>query len=149
VTLTEFLTARYDEREAAAKAAARVEPEDAETSRWYGHAHWVARYGTVVDAADNDYAMMTESTDEVCAHIALNDPARVLREVEAGRKILAEHTFLPDSHPLARSCPRCITDREGYQEEWLDDDYPCLTLRVLAAVWCDHPDYDPAWAPQT
>ena len=92
MTRTEFLTARLAEDEGAtpAKAAAKkVEPEDTETSRWFGHAHWVAKYGTVVDASNDDYGMITDSIDEVCVHIARWDPARVLRDVEAKRRILA------------------------------------------------------------
>lgn len=95
--LVAFLNARLNEDETAAKAAASVEPEDTKTSRWYGHAHWVARYGTVVDAGDDDYAMMTESTDDVCAHVARHDPARVLRDVEGRHRSPLEPPRFPVS----------------------------------------------------
>lgn len=45
-------------------------------------------------------------------------PERMLREVEAKRKIL--DGFDPIEHPVG-------------------------PLLALAAVYCDHPDYDPAW----
>jgi Family of unknown function (DUF6221) len=66
-------------------------------------------------------------------------PARVLREVEAKRKILAEHR-LDDMVPGV--CYRC---RYGVPAHWESTPYPCPTLRALAAVYAGHPDYDPAW----
>jgi hypothetical protein len=57
-------------------------------------------------------------------HIARHDPARVLREVEAKRAILgwADSPALP-----------------GYERGYV--------IGALAAVYRDHPDYDPAWTP--
>ncbi len=92
-------------------------------------------------------------------------PARVLREVDAKRKILAEHKISSEPETvhilhhdkksntgweetketgrLTYWCQACDHDRDyghiGGPEEG------CLTLRLLAAVWSDHPDYDPAW----
>ena len=145
VTLEEFLAARLDEDEATAKAAAKVEPEDKETSGWYGHAQWVAKYGTVVDACDDDYAMMIESTDEVCAHIARHDPARVLREVEAKRRRLERYLGqsgydLPDGVQEGRDPDERESDqavKDALEQEVRED----------AAVYSDHPDYDEAWRP--
>ena len=65
-----------------------------------------------------------ERGDSDATHIALNDPARVLREVEAGRAILAMYA-----------------DGLAY------DDYAVgRVIRVLVAVYSDHPDYDEEWA---
>ena len=68
-------------------------------------------------------------------HCDCGHPARVLREVEAGRKILALHQAEPGQHP----------DFCGYDLHEL----PCLTLRLLAAIWSDHPDYHESWRPLT
>jgi Family of unknown function (DUF6221) len=87
-----------------------------------------------------------EVTPQVARFLAYRDPARALREVAAGRKILAEHA--PQRGWASGKCQRCVTDREGYPEEWPDDDYPCQTVRALAEIDSDHPDYDPAWAPE-
>jgi hypothetical protein len=75
---------------------------------------------------------------------------RPLREIEVKRAIVAEHGpdctgFFGETVPAM--CQRCITDREGYEEQWQGDPYPCLTLRLLAAVYSDHPDYQQAWVP--
>jgi hypothetical protein len=76
----------------------------------------------------------------------------MLRWVDAARAILAEHRQEGAGGP----CARCATwtppppgrewppgsrfDVMGVYVPW-----PCLTVRALAAVWRDHPDYDPAW----
>ena len=75
-------------------------------------------------------------------HIARNDPARVLREVAAKRAILAAHKHRFEGHGDAFGCDTCHWDRDYGMPlgvEW------CTTLRALAAVHSDHPDYDPSW----
>ena len=59
-------------------------------------------------------------------------PARVLREVDAKRKILALHEPNDVTGP-GRAC------------RWCGHLWPCDEVRILVAVWSDHPDYDPAW----
>jgi hypothetical protein len=59
---------------------------------------------------------------------------RPLREVEAKRKILAEHKAVTRLATL--------TEQElgflGWYREWV--------LKNLAAIYSDHPDYRPEWA---
>jgi hypothetical protein len=66
--------------------------------------------------------------------------ARVLREVEAKRKILVDHAAYPWSEGFSRTgvaayCSRCA--RHGTAPML----WPCPTVKALAAVWSDHPDY--------
>jgi hypothetical protein len=68
-------------------------------------------------------------------HAARHDPARVLREVEAGRRILARHT----------DCARGIGRFAG---ELRDGIAVCDELADLLYRWADHPDYQPAWLPE-
>lgn len=79
----------------------------------------------------------------------IHDPARVLREVAAKRAILAAHA--PETPSKYGSdvprCTACLTYREGWHEDWNADAWPCRTVRHVAAIWNDHPAYDPAWAP--
>ncbi len=120
-----FLTARLDETEARALAAREDWDDESQQYEW------------------NDLS------EAVYAHARCLDPALVLREVEAKRKILAAHgPDLINRFGSARSplCLVCLTDREGYEEQWEADPWPCLTLRALAAVYSDHPDYWPAAA---
>jgi len=73
--------------------------------------------------------------EEHLAHIARHDPARVLREVEAKRKLVDIHGS--GNH----DCPGAWV---GYCD---DPDEPCPTLRLLVSVYATHPDYRPEWQP--
>jgi hypothetical protein len=105
MTLAEFLAARLGDDEAAAEAAIAEEPEG-ECGCPPGDWSYRDRVGS-----RDDYGVLY--------HEMRHDPARVLREVEAGRKILG-------------------------RSRYVGDDY---ATRCLAAVYADHPDYDEAWAP--
>ena len=76
-------------------------------------------------------------------HVARHSPARVLREVEAKRAIVALHEPLPSSYGEPSVCPSC------WPQPWIGTHplAPCPTMRNLAAVYSDHPDYDPEWSP--
>lgn len=75
-------------------------------------------------------------------HIIQHDPARVLRQVEAGRRILARHCKSEASQSTAY-CAGCAHDPEGWPEIELND---CSELRDLAAVHSDHKDFRKEWA---
>ena len=117
--LVAFLRARLDEDEAAAKTGSQ--PEWKSDGPYLG---WVT--GGIA-------AQFKWSTD--AAHAARHDPARVLREVAAKRAILAEYLRLagiePDDYP---EDPAAVAASER-------------DVRILAAVWSDHPDYRREWAP--
>jgi hypothetical protein len=78
------------------------------------------------------------------AHIAAHDPARVLREVEAKRGLLALHspsefgTWVGDDDDQMPACSTCgnLTAR-----------FPCKTLRLLASMHEGRPGYQEAWRP--
>jgi hypothetical protein len=121
--LAEFVKARLDEDAAAAIDA--------------GGGRWEAKDGHVRYAGSPPSAnAVAPWTYEYAPHIARHDPARVLREVKAKRAILADHE--PVRHEGRMMCATCL----GGYTFW-----PCPTLLALAAVWRDHPDYDPAWSP--
>lgn len=68
---------------------------------------------------------------------------RVLRECAAKRAIMDIHSDRDGD------CARCsdyawfaILDGGEHEE------FPCPTIRHLAAVYADHQDYQPEWAPQ-
>ncbi|KOV57195.1 DUF6221 family protein [Streptomyces sp. MMG1121] len=71
------------------------------------------------------------------AHVARHDPARVLRNVEAGRALLAEHR-----PPRDGRCRSCAT-ADGARPRPV----PCATLRLLALPFAGHRSYDEAWRP--
>ena len=94
------------------------------------------------------YDEVCESNDaESLEHIARWDPARVLAECEAKRRIVAEH-------PGTVQCETCL-DHEDSEEGPEGDAYnyvvmkgaPCPTLRLLALPYADHADYREEWRP--
>ncbi len=68
--------------------------------------------------------------EDVGVPAMLIGPERVLREVEAKRRIADDYRV-----PTLDDC----------QTDW-DTPPPLWTLQALASVYADHPDYDPAWA---
>jgi len=129
--ITAFLAARLDEDEAAVhEAAAFYDDADENGVSWRGHEgenqngsthFWlVPHLGVIYDPASG-------------RHIVRHDPARVLAEVKAKRAILARHSTGTGS----------LREFGGWYCEVCDDG--CAEVPVLAAVYADHPDYDPAW----
>lgn len=156
MTITEFLLARIAEDEERARAA------------HYDGQQWIAEEEAVV-AADRDWdPVMFLDRKKDAAHAANWSPARVLAECEAKRCIVelhagqVEHVEWFDAPGAGRAsvCPSC---RPAERTEWHPEvghagvrpegfvaSYvmaPCPTLRALAAVYSDHPDYDPIWRP--
>lgn len=123
--LTEFLLARIAEDEAVAREATLAQFSgfaDAPDAVWrvdYEKPIYTVRGVRDVGRVVRDRA----------AHVARHDPARVLAECEAKRRIVAR------SAPLADMQVRRQTRNLA-----------CDTLRALALPYRDHPDFDPAWA---
>jgi hypothetical protein len=141
--LVAFLNARLDEDEATAKACIEAKREPWQEWEWE-------------DQAPADIA-----------HYGRHGPARVLREVDAKRKILAGHQIHsePETRTMQHIDRRWNTGTVEHQETgrlswWCgtcdqDRDYGhiggpeegCPTIRALAAVYSDHPDYLEEWRP--
>jgi hypothetical protein len=115
--LTAFLTARLDEDETTAKDTLRA-------LAW------------MID--NNVQPPIAAST----AGEKVTRMGRLLREVEAKRAILAEHAALGEGY-----CPRCSQDEEQPLPVGWWVPAPCPTMRALAGIWSDHPDYHQEWAP--
>jgi hypothetical protein len=118
--LVAFITARLDEDEAAAKAAAKT----SDASDW-----------PVLPGTASPYL-------EFRTHVARHAPARVLRDVNAKRAILADHKHIKvEFGRVGFGCIRCEDDSEYpmYGDGW------CKTVRQFGAVWSDHPDFRPEW----
>lgn len=147
--IAEFLTARWDELERIAQAAP---PGPWTTAGPDTIAEWVVYDGEWAVAEARAYTephTLTKFRDPsyidanaTAFHIAANDPAYVLADIAAKRQTLALHG-----------------NRSEYQEQDQDgfdlpdaaicredaDAWPCGTVRLLAAPFADHPDYDPGW----
>lgn len=100
-------------------------------------------------SADRDYVVRHDHADETGWTAVLAPKGRMLREVEAKRRIIGEHE--PETYSKW-DCSTCV-DEEDFSEDSEGNriyhrsakSFPCPTLLALAAVYVDHPDFDPAW----
>jgi hypothetical protein len=76
------------------------------------------------------------------AHIARWDPARVLAECEAKRRIVAIH-----ARDYGHECPGEGEDPIMIPAGWYGSDgcRDCDVLRLLALPYASHPDYREEW----
>jgi len=118
MTITEFLLARI--------------ADDEEVARRF-RAGWIAA-GVPADDLDLDFD--TYSSHEY-TEIGLG-LGRWLAECKARRRIVELHEI---DGPGAGSCEIC-TDRDYVG---LVDEGPCDTLKALASVYADHPDFQDEW----
>ncbi|MFJ9477486.1 DUF6221 family protein [Streptomyces mirabilis] len=70
----------------------------------------------------------------IALHIALPDPARVLRKVEAKRRVLARHVLSP-----ATGDPELPWDNRD-DSQYDGETWPCDDLLDFASPCADHPD---------
>jgi hypothetical protein len=169
--LTAFLTARLDEDEAAALGA-KADPDgrtyegDPDDGRWTAYQHPAGQYdsdqrpfwliGTEVMGTERGWTIGETGrhprSEAYGRHIARHDPARVLAEIAAKRGLIAKHVpegvaYCPNPtcavhHPSGQPL-LCIVQSAAYL---IDAYWPCLELRLLAAPYADHPDYQREWS---
>lgn len=125
-TLTEFLLARINEDEDAAKAA------DQGTVYAAG-AYGDDAVGELLELARNEGAL-----GEAVKHLERYTVARVLAECDAKRKLIALIDREWDTLIELDVMPDWAGDRRDAWEQMI-----CL----LATPYADHPDYDLSWAP--
>ena len=122
--IREFLEARLSEDEAVAQTA--------------GGGAWQHMLGAVVQhvlCVIERVALVQAPHLAAGGHIARHDPARVLRDVESTRALV--------ELALRRQADRDL--EYGRDDPWPVD--RITELRLIAARWSDHPDYDEAWRP--
>lgn len=133
--LTDFLLARIAEDEHAARAAS--------PGPWVSTTHRHVQTGEPVLFEVHPVATLGGDggggvdTMGDAEHVARHDPNRVLAECEAKRRIVGLHTYEwmgPDD-----------AAEKGCEHDY--DPWPCPTLRNLASVYADHPDYRDEWRP--
>ena len=130
--LIAFIRARIDEDERTARRAADV---------YDGATTWELTRATAMDVGERTFIAEIGADEDgfrpsELDHIARHDPARVLREVEAKRRILDEYRAAQANlkqHP---------DDLAG--KGWLLGTVRVINL--LALPYADHPDYRPEWA---
>jgi hypothetical protein len=151
-SIVEFLRARLDEEE---QVAREVIEKNWHRATWVGDefnsAVVITRDVTLASGSDHSIAQCgveaLEDGELYAEHIAQWDPARVLAEVDARRRIIemwedpAAVRILPDGVRDGRD-PDEVEIQVGIAEAI--DDVVC----VLAMPYAGHPDYDQAWAPE-
>lgn len=123
LTLTEFLLARIAEDEAVARAVAPLGHVidmggNRLDERWY-----VSR----LRFSSADGAARSEQDVEATAHYARHDPARVLAECEAKRRIVERCSAVDYAMPSTRLAHGILAE--------------------LALPYADHPDWREEWRP--
>lgn len=121
VNLVEFLRARLDEDEQAAREA------HYEGQRWISEEEDVCRW------PDDELVHIADRKRDA-AHIARHDPARVLAEVEAKRQMVDLAAGM-----LAAAKGDSEVDHYGGLSAAEE------TLLLLARPFRDHPDFDSSW----
>lgn len=120
------------------------------------------RAGHTIRNQDGQYAVAPGHDDggaigaANAEHIARHDPAFVLADITAKRRILAEHAtqdvpILKFRGELIMSGPECrvCADWDAAEMDGPPNaPAPCQTLRLLAAAYASRPGYDPTWAPE-
>lgn len=145
--LAAFVSARLADDEAAAKAACGG---DARRATWRPQDH-PSDTAMVWDAHDGVVVYNEGAPDDAeAAHIALHDPARVLREVEAKRAILALHGVTIDRERVRDDSGQTVEEVAVLCRlcGWVAavEGAGCSTVQLLAAAWSGHPDYQQEWA---
>ncbi|MER5350604.1 DUF6221 family protein [Kitasatospora sp. NPDC002551] len=138
--LVAFLKARLDEDAKAAQGA------------WPGP--WAVdeeEYGVVDPETGTEIADVivcsTRQQQATSRHIIRHDPARVLADVDAKRRIIAAHAAVVlRGGPGARYFDTTTVCRSCEPPQFPEHAFPCATLRLLALPYADHPDYQPEWA---
>lgn len=139
--LIEFIRARLDEDEVAAKACASgIEGSWRGTTEWHASERRRAVYAGAYPVAD----YIGELTGHA-EHIARHDPARVLRAVAAKRGLLKPHE--PSFYDDQLGCGECGWPSDYPDPAIIPQWWPCQTVRLIASEWDDHADYLPDWAP--
>jgi hypothetical protein len=134
MTLAEFLLARIAEDEAIAHTAA---------TGYLGRREWFVLDGTVGDKTGGVVIYAASTSHLAVEHITRHDPARVLAECAAKRRIVEAALEVYRHHAIESD--NDYAD-EGRQYIWTVAERWDHILTLLASVYSDHADFDPRWS---
>lgn len=162
-TLTDFLLARIAEDEAAARA---VPPLDHNFDMGGARQDERFTFGRTLPSSADGMGNWSKHRDDpsTAAHFLRHDPARVLAECEAKRRIVELHKSWPvlvqrqpsfeqvdstdvNSMVFRASQQIAWATEQEYRAKFGDEPPTAPMLRALASVYADHPDYNPDWRP--
>ncbi|MFI8439905.1 DUF6221 family protein [Streptomyces rochei] len=140
--LVQWLRAQLDEDERIARAAGGAAWEELPVSGWV---HTSPLPSSEWQPPGYDHHVASAPVVEDRAHIVANDPARVLREVDAKRKIIDQCTYWNE-----RATSEAV-DPPKFPQPGLDLglllDAMNPVLRLLAEPYADRPGYREEWRP--
>lgn len=138
--IVEFLRARYAEDEVIARAAG-----NGDDLSWAG---W--QLGGQLEEAGWEHPETVNRE----AHVLRHDPANVLADIDAKRRIVDEHlprtVNIADYEQFQPGVVICSTCSYPHGQSVGADEYrphPCRTLRLLALPFAGHQDYREEWRP--
>lgn len=130
--LVEFLRARLDEDEAAARACPGPVWEHRQIKGAFDEGVVFEDYVAVADDNARDRTVLSDVDNDVLPYVLRFHPARVLAEVEAKRRMVQQ---LADTEP-------CTDNGDTTAGDLADD-----MLRLLASAYRHHPEYRQEWKP--
>jgi len=143
--LVQWLGAQLDEDERIARRACEYAEaswrldEDAETVLWWPPEPRVAakerEHGLPVVSDRWRGQAIAPGGERIAPHIASHDPARVLREIDVKRQLLARYEEL-----------RAASKEQGLIGD-VTEEYQDFLLRLLALPYADRPGFREEWAP--
>lgn len=152
-TLAEFLLERIAAREAAAEVVADNWADPTWRSGWYEYGEdWTV-------SVEGSGCVAEKLMEEDALFIAANDPAYVLADCAAKRRIVELHRPYRYANDFQAAVFDSLEDAQAADadRDWDDDcsscgrwdEYPvaspCPTLRALALPYVDHPDFREEW----
>lgn len=130
--LVAFLKARLKEDEGYARNAF-ADHNDAGPN-------WYEQWSGALNIGEDEDLVMTNDS-QVSRFMARHDPARVLREVEAGRRILLDY------EDAMRTLAAAGTSGTPFDIMTGATNTLKRMIRLRAQSYADHPEYRPEWAP--
>lgn len=127
MTITEFINARLDEDAAAARES------------WYDGQRWLTEEEGVYRWPDDELVHMADRKADA-RHIARHDPARVLRDIEADRALIAAYTAAREAVPPVDDWYEVADGVKVGLADGLES-----ALKIRAERFSDHPDYRQEW----
>lgn len=156
LTLSQFIKDRLAEREEIALAAAGWDRSGSKRA----NGQWIRVGISSVDGEDRQSVIYSDSgqvSESVADHVAANDPAFVLEDIMSKRAIVDLHTgyhdcpelrtgTYPDDWPETATWGKAGESWQHPSSEYFVEGEPCPTLRLLAAPYRRHADFQEAWA---
>lgn len=95
---------------------------------------------------EENAAKIAAGVPEAAMNLTRWHSTHVLADCEARRRIVELHAPLDCEGVTV--CSECGPDEDvRFRVEAYGRGWPCLTMRVLAQVYADHPDYREEWRP--